>query len=250
MPTGADERRVDRLDPARRAHAPPSPGRRRDSTSAGRPSSEHVTHTSPASTPAGVEQAGMLEAHVRQLPEHVVERGRRIRRGGAAVVAVDPQHVVGRPGRRARRRRRTRRSSAPHAPARRSRSRAPRRSQPSTHEHEHVAGRRHADAGRRPDRRCRRVNAGSARLPMITGWTNSTATWRACSVHTGADAPHRRSGREAASEASAATPGRHGSRSSRSTGSPSSPFVVLRLDIGTPCRLLRPPELSYAWGHG
>ena len=30
------------------------------------------------------------------------------------------------------------------------------------------------------------ATAGSARLPMITGWTNSTATWRACSGHSGA----------------------------------------------------------------
>ena len=73
------------------------------------------------------------------------------------------------------------RRAAPTPSARRSR---PRR----TARRRRRRGRRATSPGRRAARRAATgsaastVTAGSARLPTMTGWTNSTATWRACSA--------------------------------------------------------------------
>ena len=123
----------------------------------------------------------MLEAHVGQLPQHVVEPDDRLRRGGPPPVGRRRPRARGRPRRPAgARRRRSTRVVSPHASARRSslgrpasRRRRPRRARRRARERR---------AARPPDRRRRRQTAGSARLPMITGCTNSTATWRACSA--------------------------------------------------------------------
>ena len=107
----------------------------------------------------------VLEAHVGQLPQQVVDAARSGRRDGAsAVVGVEPEHVVGRARRRALARRRSRRSSTPHAGARgawRRRTRASSASGPTTSDDvagahdgaqggDHVGRRRHGDRGERP----------------------------------------------------------------------------------------------------
>ena len=64
------------------------------------PSSEHVTHvpSTSHSSSGSVEQTGMLEAHVRELPEHVVGEAPCGRRGAPrADPSSDPDDVVGRP---------------------------------------------------------------------------------------------------------------------------------------------------------
>jgi hypothetical protein len=85
-----------------------------------------------------------------------------------------------------------------------------------------VVGRAHgqqdvAGPGQQPHRRHHvrpsTLTAGSARLPTMTGWTNSTATWRPCAGHSGRHAPHRGAGREA--------PGQRQGGAARSSGRPS-----------------------------
>ena len=69
-------------------------------TSASRPSSEQVTQAVPSShASSAAEQPRVLEAHVGQLPQHVVQQHQPAVVRGPAGDVVDPQHVV----RRARR---------------------------------------------------------------------------------------------------------------------------------------------------
>ena len=134
---------------------------------------------------AGREQARMLEAHVGELPQHVVQQHEAAVVHGVAVVA--------------RRRSRTwsaapgggrgpspiQRSSAPHAPGPPQHAAAPTSSSAVLIASDDVAGAHErtqlGDGVGLVD-----ATAGSARLPTITGCTNSTATWRACSGAAGA----------------------------------------------------------------
>ena len=195
-------------------------------TSATLPSSEQVMQTSSAHVVDRREQARMLEADVGQLPEQVVAQGQAavVRRGGTVV--VDPDHVIGGPGRG------TRTRTDPHGGQ-----------PPDPGPLEHGPGRvRRAGpprAGRRRRRTCTRrhetgsssttATAGSARLPMITGCTNSTATWCACSGQSGARhhivapaAKRRASASAIAARSSAVVSGRAviGSRPGASDGLP------------------------------
>ena len=122
---------------------------------------------------AAREQAAVLEEHVHELPEHVVERldqlladvaGRRRRL--ELVLGAAPARTRS-SGSRARARARAREPPRRRPRRRRTRSRC-----------------RPAARAARPARASSppspaRPIAGSARLPTITGWTNSTATWRA-----------------------------------------------------------------------
>ena len=186
---GPTRRDVDGLD-ARTRCAPCAPSRPSTATtSPSRPSSEHVMQTSASPRRASAsapQQAGVLEADVGQLPQQVVPEHER-----AVVGAADAGRR--RPTARGRPRRRRGRSPGPDPDRRRSPRRRP-AGTTSAHggssaaadgDHD-VAGARRARAARRRRRRPSTVTAGSAGLPTITGWTNSTATWRACSRHSGA----------------------------------------------------------------
>ena len=71
----------------------------------------HVPSVSQMAPSSGNEQTGMLEAHVRELPEHVVPEHEAAVGGGADDRVhrghVHPEHVVGRTGVRAGRPRRS-----------------------------------------------------------------------------------------------------------------------------------------------
>ena len=196
----ADDAGVDLLDAGggadgrgdRRGTARPRPGC---------PSSEQVMQTGPSHAISSLEQPGMLEADVGQLPQQVVHEDE------AAVVAVrGPRR------RRARARGRRRRPAGGRRADPDGRG-APRRGPPQHRDDAVVAGgrpddhddtsparTRSAGCSARPPRRRSTATAGSARLPMITGWTNSTATCCACSARVGSPAPQRRSGGEPAGQ--------------------------------------------------
>ena len=131
---------------------------------------------------ASVEQAGVLEADVGQLPQQVVEQHEPAGCG----------HAAGR-GRRATARGRPH----PLRAGRRCRSRSWWRPMPGpAHHRAHVRVGRGRDGDHMSPGRTESApvdesgpvsaTAGNARLPMITGCTNSTATCRACGSHDGA----------------------------------------------------------------
>ena len=112
---------------------------------------------------AALEQPAVLEEHVHELPQHVV--------GGLGQLLAH-ERIARRVELRAARQPRARRP-APTAAAvsgivALERDQQSRRARPRA---------RPAPAAARPRRSA--PSAGSARLPTITGWTNSTATWRA-----------------------------------------------------------------------
>ena len=140
----------------------------------------------------------MLEHDVGQLPQQVVQQHESPDRAASGGVGRRrSRHVVGA-------RRAGGRGPAPSQSARE----APRlRAGAARSATAGVAGaaRRRATmspgrASSRNDARRRRApstpTAGSARLPTMTGCTNSTATWRPCAGHARRDAPHRGAGRE------------------------------------------------------
>ena len=88
--TGSTSIVIDVLD-ARRACAPG----RGPTTSPSRPSSEQVMQTSSVHSSASVEQAGVLEADVGELPQQVVEQHEAAGGGHERVGVVEPEHVVG-----------------------------------------------------------------------------------------------------------------------------------------------------------
>ena len=124
---------------------------------------------------AALEQAAMVEEHVDQLPEHVVERLDQLlaRRTGRRSAGSNSHSAPAR--------REGDRQAAPlarAAPAPRSSRRRRPRSAPKA-----IAMSSGSAHQRRPERRAgpprrRGRCAGRARLPTITGCTNSTATWR------------------------------------------------------------------------
>ena len=131
------------------------------------------------------EQSRVLEADVRQLPQQVIQAHNRsvvpCRAGGDA---IDPQDVIGRRRPAVARRRRSTPSSSP-TPNTATAAAMP----PSSLRHRSGRGHRHGwqwHATRRSGRAASIETAGRARLPTITGCTNSTATCRACSAHSGA----------------------------------------------------------------
>ena len=165
--------------PPRRAHHARACGRRTAITSPSRPSSEHVMHTSSSQHGVGrradpgcskqtwVSSQSTWYSSTRR-PSCSADCSRRR--------LVDPQDVVGGAASAAASRRRSRSSSAPQACG------------PAQHvgDSRRVAAgadRQHDVAG--ADQRAQRADrvgpstltAGSARLPTITGCTNSTATW-------------------------------------------------------------------------
>ena len=126
----------------------------------------------------------MLETDVGQLPQQVVEQHEATRRRDARVGVVEPQHMV--------------RQHRPWA-ARRCRSRSWWRPRPGCGASPNALAASSAPATAttmspgRTDTRTRSTRsgpvsatAGNARLPMITGCTNSTAMCCACGSHDGA----------------------------------------------------------------
>ena len=121
---------------------------------------------------AALEQAAVLEEHVHELPQHVVERLDQLlaRRTGRRVGGAN-SHSAPRPAR-------TRSSGS------RARARAPARRPSRTSSSPNAIT---MSLGSASSSSCAAsgppspasASAGSARLPTITGWTNSTATWRA-----------------------------------------------------------------------
>ena len=126
---------------------------------------------------AALEQAAVLEEHVHELPEHVVERLDQLLADGRVVARR--RELPLRAGARRRRssgsraRGRARVAAPISAARRRSRSRCRRARATSS------ASRSSAAAS------ATTPIAGSARLPTITGWTNSTATWRTSRARAG-----------------------------------------------------------------
>ena len=144
----------------------------------------------------------MLEHDVGQLPEKVVQEHQVTGSGRhAGSVRLDPDDVLGASPGGGRRPAPSQTRSAPRprpaATGRRSRfvGRRP-------DDQQHVTG-----AGQEPQRSARsspsRCTAGNARLPTITGWTNSTATWRPWAATPGRHAPHGGAGREPPAQRSA-----------------------------------------------
>ena len=150
-----------------------------------RPSSEQVTHVlvEPHASSTAAEEPRVLEAHMRELPQHVVAQHDAAVVRGRARFAVDPEHVIGRAGLRSLGPAPTHTVVSPHTRAR------------------CIAARPAPTWCCSPRTGCLRPRvariaatgsssvtamAGSARVPMITGCTNSTATWCACSGHSGA----------------------------------------------------------------
>ena len=155
------------------------------STSAGRPASAHVVHTS--TSPRAwrrFEQPRVLETNVRQLPQQVIQpHNRSVMPCRAGNDAIDPQDVIGRPGRRSFAGADPHRRQPPRrCPQQQRRCRLRGASPITTRTSPRVAMARNAPTGSAASIE----TAGRARLPTITGWTNSTATCRACSVHSGA----------------------------------------------------------------
>ena len=147
--------------------------------------------------PRAREPSQVLEEHVHELPQHVVEPSRRAPGartgrppGGSNSHSRPAEPIVRQPR---------------HAPRRR---RSPRR--------------RALGAAPRQVARARRPRAGSARLPTITGWTNSTATW--CASDQACGEPPTASSRPPATKRSASARHRRasGSASAAKKRSPAS----------------------------
>ena len=172
--------------PGMRADA--GPGRSSDArptTSARRPSSPQVMHASSASCGSGSSRPGCSKQTWVSSQSRWYRNTNPPVAGAIGSWIVYPQHMVGRPRRPGAAPTRSRRMPHPRPePA------ASDRRRPSS-----LAGRNRDEDVARPAPATRArwtrsdpvsANAGSARLPTITGWTNSTAMWCACGSHPGA----------------------------------------------------------------
>ena len=166
------------------------------------------------------EQPGMLEDDVGQLPQQVVEQHEVARARGNAPASSPSSHTTWSAG------------ASPSArpglgPAPSQRLVRPQASARVTRSPRQRIGRGAHARSRSPGRESRRTDsaapgpstltAGSARLPTMTGCTNSTATWRAWAGHCGAThhrvapAANRRARARAAGARSSAGPAPSGS---------------------------------------
>ena len=198
----------------RRAHGRQAVARRPSSTSAGRPSSEQVTQTRRPRSVVGGSASRPGCSKQTWVSSHSTWYSRTTEPSWRAA----PDRSTRRPTARGRRRRRAggrRRRSRPSSTPTPRRGAAASAAAPSVSASPIDArarrrrGRRRA--ARRRDRPRRSTPPGSARLPTMTGWTNSTATWRACSGQCGAThhivapAANRRATSSAAAARSAPT---------------------------------------------
>ena len=133
-----------------------------------------------------VEQTGVLEHHVGQLPQQVVEQHQVARPGRhGRGRPLQPDDVSARLAGAGGARRRARAGSDPRPRPGVSRSTGARVVGRADHQQD-VARAGPAAATTRRASAPSTLTAGSARLPTMTGWTNSTATWRPWDGHCGA----------------------------------------------------------------